>query len=505
VTASRAARERRALGDWQTPDALAAAVVARVRALGIAPASIVEPTCGEGALLAAAARAFPAAALHGWDLSPAYVERARARLPSGASLQVADFYALDWPAILAALPSPILVLGNPPWVTSATLGALGGDNRPARDATGLRGLDARTGKSNFDVSEWMIRALLRALVGRVGHAGPPATLAMICKSTVARKLVERAAAGDVWDPNDRAGAARVLPGAIVALDARRHFDASVSASLLVCRVAAAGEAPDARAASLDAGWPVYDALAPADAPPRTRWSTFDGALSPDAEAAEATATLAGACTPAWRSGLKHDCARVMELTIADPDGAGVDGLLLDAGGAPVDLDPSTVFPLAKGTDVARRRTTPSRAVIVPQRALGEDTADLARDAPRTFRYLTAHAEALRARKSSVYRGQPEFAIFGVGPYAFAPWKIAVSALHKRLSFVLLGPQRGRPTMLDDTCYFLPFDDEHAARDALAALEGARAQAFYRARIFWDDKRPIRKSVLQRLDLAKLIG
>ena len=61
----------------------------------------------------------------------------------------------------------------------------------------------------------------------------------------------------------------------------------------------------------------------------------------------------------------------------------------------------------------------------------------------------------------------------------------------------------RPVMLDDTCYFLPFDDERSAARAAAALRSPLASTWFRARIFWDDKRPIRKSVLQSLDLRLL--
>ena len=58
------------------------------------------------------------------------------------------------------------------------------------------------------------------------------------------------------------------------------------------------------------------------------------------------------------------------------------------------------------------------------------------------------------RKSSIYRGQPAFALFGIGPYSFAPYKVAISGLHKVPKF-RRRPAAGRPVMLDDTCYFLP--------------------------------------------------
>ncbi|MBF5066102.1 SAM-dependent methyltransferase, partial [Salmonella enterica subsp. enterica serovar Istanbul] len=56
---------------------------------------------------------------------------------------------------------------------------------------GLRGLDARTGASNFDVSEWMVVRLLESL------AGHDATLAMLCKAAVARRVVETVAAREL--------------------------------------------------------------------------------------------------------------------------------------------------------------------------------------------------------------------------------------------------------------------------------------------------------------------
>ena len=58
-------------------------------------------------------------------------------------------------------------------------------------------------------------------------------------------------------------------------------------------------------------------------------------------------------------------------------------------------------------------------------------------------------------------------------------------------------------MLDDTCYFLPFDDEPPARRARLALRSGEALDFFAARVFWDAKRPINKELLQSLDLRAL--
>src|SRR3954463_5287553 len=57
----RDARTKIELGDFQTPPDLAAEVCQVLRARGLAPRAIVEPTCGTGGLLLAALDAVPEA------------------------------------------------------------------------------------------------------------------------------------------------------------------------------------------------------------------------------------------------------------------------------------------------------------------------------------------------------------------------------------------------------------------------------------------------------------
>lgn len=469
-------------GDWQTPPGLADAVLERVaKSMPRAPKTVLEPTCGEGAFLLAAARRFPRAELRGYEIDAKYTRSARralagARVQDGAvpaEIATADFFEVDWPAVVAAVPGPLLVVGNPPWVTSAVQGALGSSNLPAKEnARGLVGLDAVTGKSNFDVSEWMMVRLLEALAGR------DATLAMLCKSAVARRVVETIASRGL----------AVTPVGLWRIDAAAHFEASVSAVLFVARSSARAGAE--RAVTC----PVFASL---DAPaPESFLGVVDGVLVADAAGFERTRHLAGDSEPEWRSGVKHDCARIMELERSE--GPWRNGL-----GERVDIEAEVVHPLLKSSDVAHDRASPTRAMIVPQRTLGEDTAALRERAPRAWRYLTRHRALLDARKSSIYLRQPPFAVFGVGPYSFAPWKVAVSGLYKHATFTVVGPHEGRPVLLDDTCYFLAFDTEARARRAAKALRSAPARDFLAARVFWDAKRPITKSILQTLDLRAL--
>ena len=202
----------------------------------------------------------------------------------------------------------------------------------------------------------------------------------------------------------------------------------------------------------------------------------------------------------WRQGVKHDAADVMEL-IMD-----VDGRARNKRGDVVEVEPDFVYPLLKGTDLAgSKRPRPRRSVIVTQLRLGDDTRELEQRAPGLWSYLDTHRPAFDRRKSSIYLGRPPFAIFGIGDYSFAPFKVAVSGLHKNPRFRAVEPVEGRPTMLDDTCYFLPCKTIDQASILAQVLNGPEAQDLIRALVFRDAKRPITKALLQRIDLKALLS
>ncbi|MFY0540673.1 hypothetical protein [Nannocystis pusilla] len=68
-------------GDFQTPMDLAHEVCALLASRGVAPGSVVEPTCGVGNLLVAAMKAFPDVQMaRGMEVNEAYVGEARARI-----------------------------------------------------------------------------------------------------------------------------------------------------------------------------------------------------------------------------------------------------------------------------------------------------------------------------------------------------------------------------------------------------------------------------------------
>ena len=471
--------DRIQFGDFQTPPGLAFRVVELLRDRGLAPRTIVEPTCGTGAFVEAASEGFPDSAVLACDINPEYVHAAslletRRTVTGRHTFQVANFFERDWTAVLAPLPEPILVLGNPPWATSAGLGAMGSDNLPQKtNFQNRRGLDALTGKSNFDVAEAMLLALLKAGQQRA------MTLAMLVKTSVARRVLSHLWATGV-----------PVEAAIYRFDAAAHFGVNADACLFVCQ-----PRPGAAFDCL-----VSDLERPDVSVGRLGWR--DGALVSDPvtyDRLRALISIERATSPfRWRSGVKHDCAAVMELRQT----AG--GTFVNATGAHIELESDFVYPLLKGTDLVHGRVDRVRRwMLVTQSRPGEDTAVIARRAPRTWEYLCANGARLDARRSSIYRKRPRFSVFGVGPYTFAPWKVAISALHKRLAFAVVGPFHDRPVVLDDTCYHLSFETEDEARATARLLDSEPCRELLAALVFWDAKRPITSDLLQRIDLRQL--
>lgn len=466
---------RTEFGDFQTPLRLARAICASLEAQGVPADVIIEPTCGLGAFLLGAAEYYPEAELRGFDVNSDYVAAAAKSINDlGADRRTTtrqqDFFAHDWNKEVQGTAGAILILGNLPWVTSQTVASINGRNVPVKENfQGFRGIEARTGKSNFDISEWMLIRLLNALRGR------RATIAMLCKTGTARKLLRYG-----WQ-ND----GRIASACLYQIDARAHFGASVDACLLVARLGEAGPAEAAFFPSL---------AAPA---PARRIGLAGQDFVANLDTYRRLQHLEGLCPYQWRSGVKHDCASVMELRLDE------NGLLRNKLGDSVSIEPDFLYPLLKCSDLANGRSVPEKMVVITQKRVGQDTQAIASQAPRTWDYLTSHNRRFAARKSSIYKEGTPFALFGIGDYTFAPWKVAVSGLHHQPRFLCVPPWQGKPVLFDDTCYFLPFTDGEEARIVADILNSEPSHAFLEALMFDDAKRPVTVELLQRLNVGAM--
>lgn len=455
-------------GDFQTPLPLAREVCDLLRRLGITPSAVIEPTCGVGAFLQAASEAFPGCSLTGFELNPAHAAVAAA-LPIKARVVTADFFTHDWQNELSEETFPLL-LGNPPWVTNAAVSVVSGGNLPTKENIyGLRGLAAKTGKANFDIAEWIILRLIQARRER------PAVLAVLCKTATARKVLRHA-----WR-----GHHAVHSASLYLIDAQAQFGAAVDACLLLAHLGQAGKTEANIFLSLHASAPVKKiGLAGAD-------------LVADLDAYRSLQSFEGLSPFQWRSGIKHDCASVLELSHA------ADGTLQNKSGETVDVEPEALFPWCKSTALVRQNGATSQRFLLPQASLAIPAELYLAQHPRALTYLQAHVSDFGARKSSIYKRGGPFAIFGVGDYAFLPWKVAVSALHRPVKFTVVGPADGRPVLFDDTCYYIPFQKESHASFVANVLNSDAATRFLDALIFPGAKRAVTAELLHRLNFAAL--
>jgi len=381
-----------------------------------------------------------------------------------------DFFSFNWEEFFEPVRGEILVLGNPPWVTNSALGVLGSKNLPRKtNFQNRRGFAAKTGKANFDISEWMLIKLLESLNNKSG------CIAMLCKTAIARKVLKHG-----W-----VNSFNISRPSLHLIDAAMHFGASVDACLLIVHTGV-------RESSLTAD--VYSDLSFDHK--LTTFGLIGNELVADVKEYDHLKDIDGLAYYTWRSGVKHDAASVMELK---KEGATyVNGI-----GEHVDLEPAYLYPLLKSSDLANGRLTPQRAVLVTQRRPGDDTKAISKSAPKTWSYLSRHAERLDRRQSIIYQKRARFSVFGVGDYTFSPWKVAVSGLYKNFQFQVISKHLNRPVVVDDTCYFIPCTTQHEALFVCSLLNSDIAKRFIRALVFFDAKRPITIDVLNRIDLNRI--
>ncbi len=473
---------RRDLGDFQTPRDLAAAVLRALGSIGSRWTRVLEPTCGSGSFLHALLEApAPPRELIGVEVQESHWSAARSLVGQSAGTRVevvqASLFDLDLRTDLRWHDrGPLLVVGNPPWVTSAALGRMASRNVPTKsNVKALPGLAALTGSANFDIAE----AVWLKLLAELAEEQP--TIALLCKTSVARAVLEFA----------HHRALPIADAAIFQIDAPRWFGAAVGACLLRVTMG-----PGRRFEEI----PVFGRLEAAS--PLTSMGFRQGKLIADAAALDRHSFALGTSPLNWRQGLKHDAAAIMELSVV---GAGTSACYRNRLGQDVDIEPEFVYPLLKGADLRKPpRERPCRAVILTQQRIGQETSTLEHRAPRLWSYLHGHRSRFMGRKSSIYRAQPEFALFGVGPYSFAPWKVAVSGLHRPARFQAIGPADGRPVMFDDTCYLLPCQSASEAAVLSALCNSSITLGVVHAMSFPDAKRPVTKGLLQRIDLSAIL-
>ena len=459
-------------GDFQTPRELAFEICLLLSRLNVQPQSVIEPTCGIGNLIQASRKIFFSSKIFGFEISSEYTEFAQSKFLGDDKISISrtDFFEKDWTELFQNLPQPILVIGNPPWVTNSQLSVLESKNIPQKqNFQGFSGLEAMTGKSNFDISEWMLICLLESLNKQNAY------LSILCKTSVARKVLKYAWKNKIYIAN----------ASIYKIETELYFNASVDSCLLFCEISNSIQSPRCM---------IFQSIN--NEIPSQEINFKNDEIIASIDLYEKWKYLIGNSEIKWRSGIKHDCSKIMELTKQGDKYA-------NSLGDVVELEDDFVYPMLKSSDLANGNLEPRRWMLVTQKEVKDDTAGIAEIAPKTWNYLTSNARHLDKRGSSIYKKRAKFAVFGIGNYTFSPWKVAISGFYKKLAFNIVGSYENKPIVLDDTCYFLSCKSENEAKSVCSLLNSETGREFFEAFIFWDAKRPITIEILQKLSIPKL--
>ena len=458
-------------GDYQTPEYFSLAVCEYLKnEKQVTPTIIIEPTCGTGSFVKSSL-IFNVSEVIGIEVNSEYCEICKKNIldPRVHIINV-DFFTFDFQTVVKGKES-LLILGNPPWVNNSTLSSLNSDNMPSKmNFKGFKGMDAITGASNFDICEYIILQFITSL-----H-GTNTTIAMLCKTSVARNIFIEMKRTHI----------KFTSCEILEFNANKVFGINVSACLLVIVLSSNHISADI--------CNVYSF----DEPKVTKnsFGYVDGKLY--SNISKNRDDFSGNCCFEWRQGVKHDCSKVMELSLNGTS-------LINGSKEHVDIESRYVFPLIKSSMFKSPVITDSeKYVIVTQKKVREDTSHIAIDSPKTWHYLNSHKECFLKRKSSIYKNAPDFSMFGIGDYSYAPYKVGVSGFYKKPLFSVLASSNSIPIMTDDTSYFICFTTYDSAYVAMLILNSTRVQQFLSTIAFLDAKRPYTKKVLERIDFHKIL-
>ena len=475
--------DRAEYGDFQTNLNLAKSVTILLNAKRIDPKTIIEPTCGKGNFIVASLAAFPnLKKVIGVEIYKPYIWETKFNIihfylnnPTDykPTIEINHFNVFDFDFKEIAnqfLNDEILVIGNPPWVTNSMLSSLESNNLPQKSNFKKHsGLDAMTGKGNFDIGESITLMMFDAFQNSKGH------FAFLVKNSVIKNVI--------FDQKQRSYTISNLQK--LTIDSKKEFNVSVEAALLFCKL---NTNPEFICTEFD----FYNQ---SNAVSRFGWVNEKFVSNIDLYIH--STDIDGVCPFMWRQGIKHDLSSIMELEKVN--GHFVNGLHQE-----ITLEEDLVFGLLKSSDLKQPVIDKTRKyTIITQKKVGQDTSFIKREFPNTYDYLYKNKPQFDLRKSSIYNNKPDFSIFGIGDYSFAPFKISISGLYKTFTFSLVLQQNNKPIMLDDTCYMLGFNNIEFAAYSLILLNSEKTKKLLQSITFKDAKRTFTKDILMRIDLYKL--
>lgn len=476
---------RREFGDFQTNINLANQIVNEVYKRNKSIEFLLEPTCGKGNFIIASLRKFKSLKkIVGIEIHEPYVWETKFKILSfflnntidlKPDIDIVQENIFKFPLNTIANCSrhfETLIIGNPPWITSAELGSMNSLNVPEKiNFKGHKGLEAITGKGNFDIGEYISLSLIKSFQDHNG------VFAFLIKNSVIKNIIY----------DQKSNQYKLNSCEKLNIDSKKEFGAHVNASLFIANF---NDNP------FDSTCKEYDFYTRNF---KTTFGWYKDKFVNSVEDYDDVSIIDGKSVFTWRSGIKHDCAKIMELEE-------LNDLFVNALNQNIKLEKDLIYGLLKSSDLKGTHiNTYRKLTIITQNKVGQETDYIKEEYPLTFEYLNSNISYFQKRKSSIYKGKPDFSIFGVGDYSFADYKIAISGLYKSTHFTLIEPSNFKPIMLDDTCYFIGFKKLIFAQIAHYLLNSILVQKFLRSIIFSDEKRSINKDILMRLDFKNIFN
>lgn len=476
--------DRAEYGDFQTNEELAHNVAKTIKEKNNYPQVIIEPTCGKGNFIIASLSNFEdVETIIGVEIYKPYIWESKFQIIDFYLNQKRDkkpeiylfhdnFFDFSFKDIAQKYEKQeILIIGNPPWVTNSELGSLNSENLPQkRNFKNHSGIDAITGKGNFDIAEYITMHLIETFQNFNG------SVALLVKKSVIKNIVY----------TQKQQAFQIGNMAQYTIDSKKEFNISVEAALFYGSLY--------RTASFDCkDFTFYNPQKS-----QTSFGWVDNNFVSNIQKYNKIASFDGISPFEWRQGVKHDCSSVMELDKHNNQYTNKNGV------SNIELENDLVHGILKSSDLKSEIVKDVRKyTIITQQKIGQETSYIQYVYPKTYDYLMSNIEAFSNRKSSIYKDKPLFSIFGIGDYSFKPYKVAISGLYKTYQFSLVLPKSNKSLMLDDTCYFIGFDKIEFAIYSLILLNSPITIELLKSITFIDAKRVFTKDVLMRIDLWKI--
>ena len=523
---------RHELGEYYTPDWLAAHVLDQVGYDGRTDARLLDPSCGSGTFLLMTLRrwrrhhsAFDVrrCPIVGFDINPLAVMTARANLaialadmlPAGKKFSppvyLRDSILGVGQACHSAEKPFDFIVGNPPWIAWDNLAAEDRQaTKPLWEHYGLFSLSgsaARHGGGKKDLSMLMLHATADRHLKDGGRLGMVITQT-IFQTRGAGDGFRRFRLGDDGPP------LKVLR--VDDFAAMRPFDAANWTSVIVLEKGAATQYPVPYFTWTEGGNGLgmtarEHAARPIDpARPTSPWlidakrgrESFrvSGGVQP--YTAHLGVNSGGANGVFWVEVLGHRDDGVLVRNLVAKNKRSVEQVEQA-------IEPDLLHPLLRWGDVCRYAAVPKVHVVLaqdPATRTGIKESVMRERFPRTLAYLEQFRELLETRSAyRRYQGRgPFYSMYNVGPYTIAPVKVVWRRMDRRINAVVVetATNRNLPTVPQETCVLVACDSTDEAHYLCAVLNSAAINALVAAHSVRGGKSFGTPGMLEHLPLEK---